>query len=465
MASSFGGINTALTSLYAQRRALDVTGQNIANANTEGYTRQRAEMQSQVGSISPALYARTDGLGTGVAVSDVQRLRDEFLENRGRTEHGKSAYLTQQTSAYNAIEDVFAEPGDTALAAQLHDMWGGWNDVANNPQLTATRSTLLQQSATVADGLNSAHTSLTTQWSQNRTQLAAYADEVNTAAGTSAQLNDSIVKAKATGLTVNELEDRRDLQVMKLSELTGASASYRQNGAVDVFVGNSTLVSEFTTRKLEVSGATRLDDQVTDPMTLRWADTKTPAQAGGTMGAMADTMTTIIPAISDALNSVAKNLADKVNALHSGGFSKDGSSGMDFFTSSTGGDITAGTIRLAITDPDQVATSAAAGTLDNSVADQMADLGSALDGPDREYQGMIGQLGVAAQASGRRNEIQATVTEQVDASREAHSGVNLDEEMTNLLTYQRGYEAASRVLTTIDSMLDQLINRTGLVGR
>jgi flagellar hook-associated protein 1 len=465
MGSSFGGINTALTSLYAQRRALDVTGQNIANANTEGYTRQRAEMQSQVGSISPAMYARTDGLGTGVAVSDVQRLRDEFLENRGRAEHGKSAYLTQQTSAYNAIEDVFAEPGDTALAAQMHDMWGGWNDVSNNPQLAATRSTLLQQASTVADGLNSAHTSLTEQWSQNRMQLSAYADEVNTAAGTIAQLNDSIVKAKATGLTVNELEDRRDLQVMKLSELAGASASYRPNGAVDVFVGNSTLVSEFTTRKLEVSGAKRLDDQSSDPMTLRWADTKTPAQAGGTMGAMADTMTTIIPAISDALNSVAKNLADKVNTLHSTGFSKDGSTGLDFFTSSTGGDITAGTIRLAITDPDQVATSATAGTLDNSIADQMADLGGALDGPDREYQGMIGQLGVAAQASGRRNEIQATVTEQVDASREAHSGVNLDEEMTNLLTYQRGYEAASRVLTTIDSMLDQLINRTGLVGR
>ena len=78
---------------------------------------------------------------------------------------------------------------------------------------------------------------------------------------------------------------------------------------------------------------------------------------------------------------------------------------------------------------------------------------------------MIGQLGVAAQAAGRRSDIQDAVTDQVDTARNAESGVNLDEEMTNLLTYQRGYEAASRVLTTIDSMLDQLINRTGLVGR
>ncbi len=182
MASSFGSINTALTSLYAQRRALDVTGQNIANANTEGYSRQRVEMQSQVGSLSPAVYARTDGLGTGVAVSSVQRVRDEYLESRGRTEHAKASYSTAQTAAYSAIEDVFAEPGDTALAAQLSDMWGGWNDVANNPQLSATRSTLIQQSSTVADGLNRAHASLAGQWADNRTQLSAYVDEVNTAA-------------------------------------------------------------------------------------------------------------------------------------------------------------------------------------------------------------------------------------------------------------------------------------------
>jgi flagellar hook-associated protein 1 FlgK len=476
MGSSFGGINTALTSLYAQRRALDVTGQNIANANTEGYTRQRVEMQSQVGSISSAIYAKTDGLGTGVGVSDVQRLRDEYAENRGRTEHGNSAYLTNQTQSYAAIEDAFAEPSDTALQSQLHDMWGTWNDVSNNPQLAATRSTLLQQSSTVADGLNTAHDSLASQFSTTHTQLSAYADEVNTAAGTIAQLNGSIVKATASGITVNELEDQRDAAVMHLSELTGATASLRKNGAMDVFVGNSTLVSEFTTRNLEVSGAVRLDDQAADPMTLRWADTKTAVGAGGTMGAMADTMTTIIPAISDALDSVAKNLADSVNAKHAAGYGVNGSTGNDFFVSRVpGAPVTAGTIKVGITDPDQVAVSstdptlivppATAGSMDNTVADALADIGASSTGPDRQYQGMIGQLGVASQATSRRNDIQTNVTEQIDANREAVSGVNLDEEMTNLLTYQRGYEAASRVLTTIDSMLDQLINRTGLVGR
>jgi flagellar hook-associated protein 1 FlgK len=298
---------------------------------------------------------------------------------------------------------------------------------------------------------------------------------VNTAAKTIAKLNESIVHAKATGVTVNELEDQRDLQVLSLSKLTGATASARPNGAMDVFVGNSTLVSGLTTRELEVVGAARLDDQSADPVQLRWADTKTSAGAGGTMGAMVDTLTSIIPKISDALDEVAKALADKVNKAHAAGFSADGSTKLHFFASRTTGPITAGTIKVAISEPDKVATSATAGTIDGSVATKIAravtppeevdPLDPPGPSPDLLYQSLIGELGVAAQASTRRAEIQATVTEQVDAAREAQSGVNLDEEMTNLLTYQRGYEAASRVLTTIDAMLDQLINRTGLVGR
>jgi flagellar hook-associated protein 1 FlgK len=460
MGSSFGGINTALTALYAQRRGLDVTGQNIANANTEGYTRQRVEMQSQVGSMSPAMYAKTDGLGTGVGVSDVQRLRDEYLESRGRAEHGTNAYLASQSASYTSIEDTFAEPSDTALAAQMRDMWGGWNDVANNPQLAAPRSALIQQSATVANQLNGAHDALSRQWAQSRNQMDVYVDEINVTAGSIAQLNDSIIQANASGITVNELEDRRDLLAMRLSELTGATAAKRPNGGMDVFIGGATLVTGSVTREVEYSGAARLEDQAADPVALTWKDNGTAAQAGGTVGAMTDTMTKIIPKLSDDLDSVAKNLIDRVNAEHVKGFSADGTTAQAFFDGDS-----AASIKVLIKDPDKVAVSATAGTRDNSVADAIADIGDTAGGPDREYQVMIGELGVVSQGSARRAEIQGVVTEQIDAAREGESGVNLDEEMTNLLTYQRGYEAASRVLTTIDSMLDQLINRTGLVGR
>jgi flagellar hook-associated protein 1 FlgK len=134
---------------------------------------------------------------------------------------------------------------------------------------------------------------------------------------------------------------------------------------------------------------------------------------------------------------------------------------------------TAATLKVNITDPSQVAFSSGnpadpdttVAAIDHGVADNLSDVGASGTGPDATYQAVIGRLGVSAQATQRRSEIQDAVTDQVDTSRQGEAGVNLDEEMTHLLTYQRGYEAASRVLTTIDSMLDQLINRTGLVGR
>jgi flagellar hook-associated protein 1 len=493
MGSSFGSINTALTSLYAQRRGLDVAGQNIANANTEGYTRQRVNMQASVGSVVPVKWATTDGLGTGVEVTDVTRVRNQYLENRGRTEHGTSAYLTNQSAAYGAVEDAFGEPNDTALQAQMHDMWASWGDVGSTPNSNASRSALLQQSRVVSDGINNAYSALDTQWSANYQQLNQLASEVNTSAGTIAQLNDSIVKAKATGVTVNELEDRRDAAVMHLSELTGATAQLRDDGSMDVFVGNALLVTRTTTRQMSAStGVTTLDAQrdylsgslppSSKSVGLTWTDTNTAVAAGGTMGSMVDTMTTIIPGIAQKLDDVAKALVTTVNSATNAAYKTDGTPGGDFFT----GDFSTGkyarNMRVAITDPSQLAVSAKnetnpdgtpkldgggkpIGTNDGSVAVGLSASAKQAGSPDLVYQGMIADLGVNAQTSTRRNEIQQNVTDQIDAARESESGVNLDEEMTNLLTFQRGYEAASRVLTTIDSMLDQLINRTGLVGR
>ena len=469
MASSFSGINTALTSLYAQRRGLDVTGQNIANANTEGYTKQRVRMASQTGSLNPGVYATTTQVGNGVTVAGVERGRNAYLEERGRTEHANSAYLATQAATYDQIESVLAEPSDTALQARLHDMWDGWNDVANNWQDPSTRSSLLEKSRTVAITLNDTRASLANQFGANRNEMSAFVDQVNTMADNIAKMNNQVVVARAAGLETNELQDQRDMAVMRLSELVGATTEAKTNGSVNVYVGTSPLVSDFSTRKLELTGPPNLDSwDANTQVALKWEGTDTTANAGGTMGSMLDTMNTIIPGIAKQLDDVAKSLADNVNNLTTTAYDVNGDPGTAFFSGTTARDI-----EVAIEDPDKVAFSAGnpkavlpeVAAIDNDKADELAALGTSPGGPDTLYQQMIGQLGVASQASARRSEIQDAVRDQVDTSREAESGVNLDEEMTNLLTYQRGYEAASRVLTTIDSMLDQLINRTGLVGR
>ena len=145
MSSTFSGISTALSSLRAQRQGLDVAGQNIANANTEGYTRQRVEMNA-VGGVTavPTIWAKQDTIGSGVQVGDVNRIRDELLESRVRNEHAHNAYLSGQDDAYTNIQDVFKEPSDTGLQERMSTFWSDWQDLSNNPGDGAARTKVMQ---------------------------------------------------------------------------------------------------------------------------------------------------------------------------------------------------------------------------------------------------------------------------------------------------------------------------------
>ncbi|GAA4932188.1 flagellar hook-associated protein FlgK [Actinoplanes utahensis] len=492
MGSTFSGLNTALTSLYAQRRGLDVAGQNIANANTEGYTRQRVVMHGQNANLVPGVYATTDAVGNGVTVTSVERLRNTALDQRSYTEHANSAYHNERTSAYNLIEDVFGEPSDTALQARLQDMWDGFNAVAAHPAQKAPKAAALEQATTVAASLNDAAGALNSQYVATRAGLDTYAGEVNKTAASIAKLNHEIVVATQAGLQANELMDQRGQQILKLAELAGATTVDSPNGATNVYIGNAQLVSGFNVREIQIKdpSATRLEDLATLDVNLQWKDNGTPVVAGGTMGAQMELLRKggTLATWSQRLDDVATKLAADVNGVHAGtnidpetnqpvaAFGYDGSSGLQLFVPKEGATLNARNImvnqeivddvdKLAISSGNPKSADAATRVLDGDRADALAELADSRTGADAAYQSLIGDLGVAAQSSTRRRDIQNAVTDQVDAARDSESGVNLDEEMTNLLTYQRGYEAASRVLTTIDSMLDQLINRTGLVGR
>lgn len=169
--STFSGLNAATTALWSQRRALDVTGQNIANVNTEGYSRQRVDLQAIGGSTIPAFYSTSPGIGAGVSADDVQRIRDAFLEGRGHTEHANSARLTVEADALEQIETAFREPGNTGIQSLLTDMWDGWEDVANQPNTDAARAQLIKRMETLVGGLQFSNASLEGQWAQARENL------------------------------------------------------------------------------------------------------------------------------------------------------------------------------------------------------------------------------------------------------------------------------------------------------
>ncbi|MGY1751716.1 flagellar hook-associated protein FlgK [Blastococcus sp. SYSU D01042] len=468
--STFGSLNTATTSLWAQRRALDVTGQNIANVNTDGYSRQRVDLRALGGSAVPAFYSTSTGIGAGVSAEDVIRIRDAFLEGRGHTEHGNSARLTAETEAYSLVEQAFREPGTTGLQNLMADMWRGFQDVANKPEDPAARGQVLKRLETLVGGLHFSNAQLDGQWQQTRENVAVLVKDVNAAADTIAQLNTAILRATQGGLPANDLMDQRDLLVTKLADQVGATARTREGGVVDVVVGSVTLVAGGSASKLAVTGSTDPADPLGDPPRIVTASGGLTVTVGGTAGGQLTALTSIIPTYRAQLDSIATDLATALNDAHDDGFDLDGTRGGPLLGSTTG-PITAASITVVLTDPRKLAASSIGaddgsvpGNLDRGNADKLAQLGTGVGSPDTTYRKMIVELGVQSAVSQRNLGIQQVITGQVDAARESVAGVNLDEEMTNMLSFQHAYSAAGRLVSAIDEMLDILINRTGRVG-
>ncbi|WP_062137901.1 flagellar hook-associated protein FlgK [Demequina aestuarii] len=477
--SSFSGLSTALSSLIAQRQALEVSGQNIANANTVGYTRQRADLQSASTSNVTALFETSRGTGNGVGVVDIARLGDQFLDARLRTQTSQAAHTRSLATTFGRLETAVIEPSDTGLASGLNEFWDAWQDVANSPDNAATRTALLGSARTLVTQIGDTYRALESQWSQARAETDALVTEVNTAAESVAHLNQQIRGVLASGGSPNELMDHRDQLITTLSNLVGATATPQQDGTVTVLVDGNPLVQGDRTSAISVQGSYVMTAAVSEPapspdaVSLRWADGTALALDGGEL---AGTLTAVQPAslggpIANAVAAVddlATQVATSVNAVHTTGTTlaaPPADTGVDFFSFTAGAPAALG-LTVAVTDPQMVAAgNGVGGTWDGSIADAISQIGVAVDSPDAQWRAFVVDLGVTSAAATRR----ATVAESARSTSEtlhlSNASVDLDEEMTNMLAYQRAYEGAARVMTAIDEMLDTLINRTGVVGR
>ncbi|MBB3083140.1 flagellar hook-associated protein FlgK [Geodermatophilus sabuli] len=465
--STFSGLNTATTALWAQRRGLDVTGQNIANVNTEGYSRQRAELRAEGGNAVAAFYSVSNSVGSGVSADEVLRIRDTFLEGRAHVERASSQLLTAQNDAYKAIEQAFREPGDTGLQSVMSEMWAGWDDVVNAPDDLAARSQLLQRLDTLAGGLRSTHAALDKQWGQTQENLDALVEDVNSATTAIAKLNQSVRLAELSGLPSNELADQRDLLIVGLAEKIGATTMPTKDGGLNVVVGGLTLVAGDSAMRLTLAKAATADDASATSPSIVTDPGGVTVQVGGKAGGQLSALREILPGYRDELDGIAVQLATELNTAHALGVDLAGVAGKSLLGHPTE-PLSAGNIRLMISDPREIAASAAAvgtTTFDGGNADRISQIRLGAEGPDANYRAAIVELGVQSAVAGRRLEIQAVVTNQVDSARESVAGVNLDEEMSNMLQFQHAYSAAARMVTAIDEALDVLINRTGVVGR
>lgn len=452
--NSFEGIQRASDALTAARYGLEVTGQNIAGADTPGYTRQAAR-QTSVGSpvAVPTIHTgRTDSGGVRIAGTD--RLADPVLDARVRTEHARGAAADTTASRLADLEGIFPEPSDDGLADQLADFWNAWAGVANAPGDTVPRDMLLQAAGSVVTTLHTMSAALDTASSTALGSLQAQVDQAGAAARELAGLNPAIAIGAATGANVNALLDRRDQLLDTLSSTVGAVATIAPNGTAEVRVGTGSpaalLVSGDTATALSVDAGTGQVQVGGSAVTL----------ISGAAAADVTALTATIPDYRTRLDQVADALSSTVNARQGAGYDASGAAGAAMFSGSG-----AGGIALATTSGSAVAAAGVpGGGLDGSNALAASQQGTDAAGPDTTYGALVGALGLAGAAAKQQQATQATITAGVENLQSSVSGVSYDEEAAAMLTYQTAFQASSRVLTTLDSMLDTLINHTGLVG-
>ncbi len=429
------GLQTALTGLIAEQQALDVTGDNIANVNTEGYSRETAVFQTNPTIDIPAISSLTgEGaqLGTGVNVETISRIRDTYLDSQFRTQNSALSKAGTQAEVLQRAQSAFNEPSSSGLASDLSTFWSAWASLSDSPTSEAAKQGVVAAGEQLADSFNELSAQLTTisdQATEQYESLAGPSGEVQDDANQIAQLNGQIRLAEEAGQQPNSELDRRDLLIDKLSSLAQVTVTEEPDHMDTVTFGDAA--------KPLVEGTT-----------VNWPQTLTEA-AGGRLGALLGLTSAGggLTSIRTSLDNVAATLAGTVNELHTA---------TPFFSGAT-----AATLKVAV-KASEVQTSSTGKPGGNDVALAIAGLrgGAAEQG----YASLVEQVGSNVKtAQDDDANLQTTVTA-INDNRQSVSGVSLDEEMTNLISFQRGYQASARTLTAMDSMLETLIEHTGVVG-
>ncbi|MEK3696696.1 flagellar hook-associated protein FlgK [Paenibacillus sp. FSL R10-2199] len=247
MTSTFHSIETARRSLFTQTAALNTTGHNIANANTEGYTRQRVNMTASIPIEAYGLSNSTvpGQLGTGVEFGSIDRIRETFLDTQYRGENSALGSWAIQSDTLDKLEAIFQEPSDTGLSTVLDNFWKSWSDLSKNPEDSTSRKIVVQTAQSLTDALNYMSKQLTNLDTDLASNVAVKGTEVQGYLASIADLNSSIFKIESMGDKANDLRDQRDLLTDKLSKIANINIIDTEYG-YNISLGSQQLVQGAT---------------------------------------------------------------------------------------------------------------------------------------------------------------------------------------------------------------------------
>jgi flagellar hook-associated protein 1 FlgK len=471
-----GGIGSILsmarTAMNAQQTVLQIASQNMSNAATEGYSRQRVELTE-----AGATVFSYGSVGTGVKIQGITRARDSVLDTAFRQGSSGAAAADTTNTALSQIQSILGEPSDTGLNAALDKFWGAWNDLSADPTNTAAKSVVKEAGNNVASTLNRYASQLDQLSANNRDRMKVDVQRVNELTTHISKLNDQIVASETGGQTANDLRDARDKDLDELSQLIGAQTVEHQNGSVAVYASGRMLVDGTVMRSLTVDAG--------NPPTVSFGNGSAPiSDLGGSLGAEVTVSTRTIPDVMSRLDALASSLVQNVNAIHSAGTVYSGSPATaspagNFFDvttpAPTGTDtrLTARGIRLSPTlTTSTVATAGASSTGpgNNDTALALANLRDSMvgfanaDGSTETtkfgdfYSEAVGHVATLTQHAEDDATVQHTLASNADTRRQSVSSVNTDEELIKVIQAQHAYQGAARLVTVVDEMMDTLVN-------
>jgi flagellar hook-associated protein 1 FlgK len=436
----------AATGIDAAQTAMDTIAQNLSNANTPGYISETAQLVSFPGS-------GVLDVGGGVRVAGISQAGDQLL----MTSAQQAAAALSQSSALqqvlNQAQLTFQEPSANGLENDLNNFWQSWDSIASNPSDQAGRMQVIDNAQTLASDLHQAQQQLATTTSNAATQLSGTVQSAGQLLSEVAQLNGQIVSAKAAGGSAASLVDQRNAVMDQLSAAIGATGTTQSDGSVQVNLGGVTLVQGSWSDHLTLQDSSGTYSVVAG--TSGVALTTTSGTAAGLMASL----NSYLPTYQSQLDSVADHLSSLVNGQLAAGYTAAGTPGQPLFTGSGAGGITVNAAIVA--DPTQIAASATStlpdATNDGGNAQAMAELAGAPNGPDALYRTLV--LNVGNQVSGVQNQVQAqtAVSNAAQQNLEAVTGVNPNDQLVSLLGFQQSYQAAAKVISTVDLAVQSLI--------
>jgi flagellar hook-associated protein 1 FlgK len=455
MPSPFQGIETASRALRAFQRTLDTTGHNIANVNTAGYSRQVVGLAATTPNIE--WNGGMQSIGSGVTVSTISRIRDAMLEARRQDAYGEQGRSEGSLSNLEKVQSTFLDVQGQGISTSLSAFYNSWSALGSNPTSAASQLQVQSTGRDLAQKISGTYSQLKSQDSSQSDQIKQTLSDIQGLADQIGSVNQEIKKQIAAGGSPNDLFDQRDQIISDLSKLVNVDTHVASDGTTSVFVGSFTLVDQIGSKPFPTT-FNAASSTVTDSVAT-WSI------SSGKLKGLFDNANQVA-SYKSQLDDLANTLRTQVNSIHMAGYTAAGTTGQQFFNDSipqTGAAdfalsaaVNASASNVVIGNSTAAGDGSAALAISNLRDIKFASLGNR--NSETYFSDLVSTVGRDVKVAKNDVDTANALSEQVDAQVQDVAGVNLDEEMSNMLKFQRSYQAAAKVLNTMDSIMGDLIN-------